>query len=371
MAKEMGLAAVFTGAGKDLEIRSYPLMAPAEGSARLELVRSGICGTDIHIADGRLAVPAPVIPGHEFLGRIDSMGEGEASDGLGQKLHTGDMALACVAQPCGTCFSCTRGNTASCLNFGVTYVRNPEEAPHFFGGYAEALFSPLSNLVRVPDGLDADAVAAFPCAGPTVIRACEYGRFPQGGELVVVQGTGAVGLFAIALAASAGSTVVAIGSGSNEARLRLARRMGAEHVLDYRATSAEERAEMIKSLAHDMGRGDGADLVVEASGSPSAFAEGLQYTRTLGTYLVPGQYSASGGIEIQPQMVTFKALNIVGSGQYTLADVHAYLRFLQEHPQMQSAFADIITHRYTVAEANKAISNARQGLSVKGVFVTC
>lgn len=364
-----GTAAVFTGPGAPLDIRQYPLLAPTGDAVRLRLACSGICGTDVHIAEGRLAIPPSFIPGHEFVGIIEALGETAGHDALGHPLQAGMPAIACVALPCGSCFMCRRGETASCLQFGVTFVHDPADAPHFFGGYATHLFSPAGNLVLIPPTLSLDAVAAFPCAGPTVIRACAYAGDLQPDELVVVQGTGPVGMFAIAWAASLGCTVVAIGSGANPARHSLAQRLGAQQVLDYRATTPEERQAVVCELARTLGRGDGADVVIEASGATTAVVEGMNLARTRGRYLVPGQYSASGGVEIQPQLITFKALTIVGSGQYTVADLAAYLDFLQAHPAVQQTFAECITHRYAVREANQALRDAQAGILVKGVFV--
>lgn len=364
----MGKAAVFVGPGRPMEIREYPVTEPAAGQVRLRLERSGICGTDVHIAQGRLAVPPPFVLGHEFVGRIEALGEGCAKDGLGNPISVGDTAIACVAIPCGKCFSCAAGETASCLSFGVTYVADPDKRPHFLGGYGGYLFSPVENLVRVPDGVSLDAAAAFPCAGPTVIRACEYGGRLSAGEFVAVQGTGPLGLFAIAYAARAGCRVVAIGSAKNPRRTELAWLLGAEDVWDYRATSVDERVEAVKALASDMERGDGADVVIEASGSPEALPEGLKLVRTRGRYIVPGQYSASGEVSIPPEMITFKAIRITGSGQYQLSDVGTYIEFLRRHPDLQDAFAGCVSHRYRVDQANEAIAAASSGEVIKGVF---
>lgn len=365
---DTGKAAVFVGPNRPMEIREYPVVHPAVRDVLLRLTWSGICGTDIHILEGRLPIPPRFIPGHEFIGRVLQVGSEASVDGLGTAIGEGDLALACVAMPCGTCFNCRQGETASCLNFGVTYVRAPEESPHFFGGYGEYLHHPAACLVKVPEGVGLDAAAAFPCAGPTSIRAFDLAGNLQPGEFVVVQGTGPVGLFAIAWASAHGCRVVAIGSGKNKARTDLARDLGAEIVLDYRQTPAEERLQMVRDLAKAMGHGDGADVVFEASGAPSAISEGMQLVRTLGRYIVPGQYSNSGGIEIQPQVITFKAIRIIGSGQYKLSDIATYLDFLRGRPDIQRRFAECITHRYSIAEANDACRTASAGACVKAVF---
>lgn len=367
MANESARAAVFVGAGNQLEIRQFPISKPNADMVRLRLKRSGICGTDTHILHGRLPVPPPFIPGHEFIGIIEALGPKAQNDGLGRPLRPGTLAIACVADPCGQCFSCRNDGAANCLNFGVTNFKNPDTAPHLFGGFAEVLYQPAKNLVNLPRGVDLDAVAAFSCAGPTVIQAFGRAGGVTAGELVVVQGTGPVGLFAIAYAAAAGCHVGAIGSAANPARMALARKLGAKKLWDYRG-NADERLNDVKAWAKRLKRGDGADTVIEASGTPAALPEGLGLTRTRGRYLVPGQYSLSGGTEIAPQMLTFKALSVFGSAQYTLADIRSYLNFLRRHPKLQPLLAACITDRWTVEDANLACAAAAEGKAVKAVF---
>lgn len=369
MSERTGKAAVFVKTDAPLEVREYPVGSPSAGGVLLKLAYSGICGTDIHIIEGRLPIPPVFIPGHEFIGIVEELATDVKTDGLGNPLAVGDRVIACVALPCGHCFSCRNGNNASCLNFGVSNIRDPKDAPHFFGGFADYLQQPASTCIRIPAEIDLAAAAALPCAGPTSIRAFATAGGLTQGELVVVQGTGPVGLFAIAWAARAGATVVAIGSGSSPERLKMAKDFGAVEVLDYRQMPTEKRLERIQALAQELGRGNGADVVFEASGSPTAIPEGMNLARTLGRYIVPGQYSVSGKVEIQPELITFKALKIIGSGQYKLTDIAEYLAFLRKNPDLQRVFAESITHRFPVSSANEAVACASQGKAIKAVFV--
>ena len=90
--------------------------------------------------------------------------------------------------------------------------------------------------------------------------------------------------------------------------------------------------------------------------------------RTLGRYIVPGQYSLSGPVAINPETITFKALTVVGSSQYALADIKAYLSFLKKHPRLHRPFADCITNKYCVEDAVRACAEASAGKAVKAVF---
>jgi L-iditol 2-dehydrogenase len=128
------------------------------------------------------------------------------------------------------------------------------------------------------------------------------------GDTVLVQGTGAVGLSAVALARLGGAaTVLAIGAPA--ARLGLARRMGADHVYDLDATTAEERLEQIRALTHQ----EGADVVLEAAGSPRAVEEGLTLARDGGRYVIAGHYTDAGTATVNVhQQINRKHLEIRG-----------------------------------------------------------
>ncbi len=114
--------------------------------------------------------------------------------------------------------------------------------------------------------------------------------------------------------------------------------------------------------------GLGVDLCVECSGAPAAVVQGMDILRNRGVYLVPGQYSASGGIEIQPQMITFKALHIIGSSQYSMCDVRTYLDFLASHTELHKKIEKLGT-KFKVSEINDAIAFAKSGKNVKTLLV--
>ncbi len=365
----MKKAAVFNSSSREFSVKEYPVIQPEAGQAGLTLIASGICGTDVHIHGGFLGMPdMPLIIGHEFVGTVAALGsDAECCDALGTALQIGDKAIACVAIPCGKCFNCLAGETASCLNFGVTYCQNAENAPHFFGGFAEYLFSPVKNLVRLPESVDPLAAVAFPCGGPTVIRACEYGGGLKAGEIVVIQGNGSLGLFALAWAKQHGCKVVVIGSSSNSERLKFTEELQADLFLDYRTTSTADAVAQVKALAAEAGRGDGADVVIETSGAVDAFAQGLELLRTRGRYFVPGQYSNRGPVAIEPQKITFRALQIIGSGQYTIKDIETYLKFLDSNKELQAIFSRMVS-TYCVGDVDQAMKDAHDGKTIKAAF---
>ncbi len=208
--------------------------------------------------------------------------------------------------------------------------------------------------------------AAFLCAGPTVERGLRYaGGIPVGSH-VVVQGGGPVGLYAVLRAKHAGAaSVTMIGSGSNPLRLELAKRYGADEVLDIRASSIEERRERVLARTG----GIGADMIFEGTGNPEAIPEGLALLRACGTYIWAGQYSDRGMIPLPTHLVTFNALRIIGSAQFSIDDRVRYFSFIEEVPAQWDNIRAAITDRYAITDANAAIARARSGASIKTLFV--
>lgn len=357
-------AAIFTGAGQPMEIREFPVTATPAGYGRSDLIASGVCGTDLHFYRGTLAVGTPSIIGHEFVGKLTDCDPAEAEQ---YGLAMGDNVIADIAVPCGECLLCKTGDDANCVNMGVTNGGSIEEAPYLWGGYAEVNYTPLSNLVKIPEGLDPTAVAVFACPGPTAMHAFRLGE--QAGldwaqiKVAVVQGAGPVGSYAAMYMKAMGvPTVYVIAKNVSPEREALLRKLGVDEVLDL-ATDAD----ITKKLQAENG-GLGVDLCYEASGAPNAFPQGMNILRNRGIYLVPGQYSNAGGIEIQPQLITFKAVRIIGSSQYSMIDVKDYLAFLEQNPALVPVIRDLAAC-YPVSEANKAFEDALAGKNVKTVLV--
>ena len=277
--------------------------------------------------------------------------------------------IADIAVPCGECLLCKSGDDANCVNMGLTNGGSIDVAPHLYGGYTEVNYTPLTNLVKIPEELDPTMTATFACPGPTAIHAFRLGE--QAGvkfgkdTVAVVQGLGPVGCFAVIYLKAMGvKKIYAITAGNNPTREALALKLGADEVLNLTALGTE--AVTAKLQAENGGLG--VDLCFEASGSPKAVPQGMDILRNRGVYLIPGQYSNSGGIEIQPQMITFKALHLIGSSQYSMSDVHAYLDFLCAHPETHDTILKLGTH-YKVADVNAAFVDAKSGNNVKTLLV--
>jgi threonine dehydrogenase-like Zn-dependent dehydrogenase len=355
-------AAVFNGPEQPFIIKEYELTAPLAGMAKMKLIASGICGTDIHIHRGKIPVPFPGIIGHEFVGAVEEI---SAADSAATGIKAGDRVIVDIACPCGECLLCKDGDDANCLNMGLTNGGDPETAPHFYGGYGEYNYSPIKNLIKIPDGVEAKAACVFACAGPTCLHA--FGLAKKAGVALektgtaVVQGMGPVGAFAVMYLATLGITNIIMVTGrANTEKTAAALKLGATQVFSLEETPIDDLTAQIKEISG----GPGADMVFEASGNPEAVPQGLGMLRNRGVYLIPGQYSNSGTVAIAPQMITFNALHIIGSSQYAVADVEAYLAFLQANPQLHGLVLSLASC-YRVADTNEAIEAVKAGKNIK------
>jgi L-iditol 2-dehydrogenase len=250
-----------------------------------------------------------------------------------------------------------------------TNDKSIDEPPYLYGGYTEVNYTPLTNLIKIPESVDPVVAATFACPGPTSIHACELAKRANVDfsrvNVAVVQGLGPVGTFALAYLKAMGiKRVYAVTGGRNEEREKAALALGADKVFSIKRDGTEE---ITRTLQSENG-GLGVDLCIEASGAPSAVPMGIDILRNRGIYLIPGQYSFSGGVEIQPQLITFKALQILGSSQYSFCDVRQYLEFLKDHPELCEKLKGLGTH-FKVSEINEAIAYAKSGKNVKTLLV--
>ena len=359
-------AAVFMGPKVPFEVREFDVTKTPSGYGRSELIASGVCGTDVHMHNGKLAVGFPSIIGHEFVGKlVDCNAEEAAKFGLA----VGDNVIADIAVPCGECLLCKSGDDANCVNMKVTNGGSIDEAPYLYGGYTEVNYTPLTNLIKIPAELDPAMTATFACPGPTAIHAfCladQAGVKVDGNTVAVVQGMGPVGCFAMLYLKAMGvKKLYNIVFETDRSKEALAKRVGADEVLNL---AYESEAEITAKLQAENG-GLGVDLCFEASGAPFAVRQGIDVLRNRGVYLVPGQYSNSGGVEIQPQLITFKALHIIGSSQYSMCDVRKYLEFLCEHTEVHDTIRALGT-KYSVSDVNLAFADAKARKNVKTLLV--
>ena len=275
----------------------------------LRTMLSEVCGTDVHLWHGRLSgVPYPIIPGHVTTGVLDHV-RGSLADVEGRPLREGDrLAFFDVHRTCGKCLACTAHRTPTRCSSRRVYGITDSATEGLFGGWAQKVYlEPGVVVARLPEGVSFESYIGGGCGLLTAVHIIERSRIGLG-DTVVVQGAGAVGMSAAALARKAGAGLVIV-IGAPKSRLELSKQMGADEVIDIDATSPEERLERVLSLTGRIG----ADVVIEAAGSPRAFEEGLLMARNGGAYVIAGHYTNTGDSRINAhEHINRKHLDIRG-----------------------------------------------------------
>jgi threonine dehydrogenase-like Zn-dependent dehydrogenase len=359
-------AAVLAGFERPLEIREYPQPAPGPGEALVAVEMAGICGTDVHLWLGQLPIPLPVILGHETAGRIEQLGAGLEKDWRGAPLRSGDRVTWASSIVCGECYYCRlKRQPTRCLSrkaYGISY--SADEAPHLRGGYAQKILLRAGTAIfRIPDELPTASVVGAGCALVTAIHGLE--RSPVAwGDTVVVQGSGPVGLAALAVSRQAGAARVVVIGGPPH-RLLLARRFGADAVIDIE--EIPDAAERRRLALAEIGP-HGADVVIECVGHPAAVNEGVELCRDGGAYLVLGQYANAGDISFNPHTITRKQLRMVGSWGFEPRHLDRALNLLVR-TGLKDLFAEEITHSFPLREAAAALEAVRAWRCGKAVLL--
>src|SRR5262249_21990794 len=195
-----------------------------------------------------------------------------------------------------------------------------------------------------------EAVIGAGCALITAIHGVERTGIDWQ-DIVVVQGAGPVGISALAVAKSAGASRVIV-LGAPKARLEMARRFGADHLINIdEIKTPEARIQAVRDLSN----GFGADVVLECVGHPSAVVEGMEMCRDGGKYLVLGHYCDAGPISWNPHVITRKQLQAFGSWSSEPRHLKAALELLRT-TQQQFPFAKMVSHRFPLAQANEALA---------------
>jgi L-iditol 2-dehydrogenase len=222
------------------------------------------------------------------------------------------------------------------------------------GAFAEFLVTPASNVIRVPDELDLEAAALtepLACTVHGVLRTAGV----RAGDNVVIAGPGPIGLLALQLAKVAGASVIMIGTNQDLERLRLAKELGSDHVINVQEVSN------IVVCVTDIFSGNGADVVVECSGAPAA-AKTLTDVASRGArFCQMGLYGKA--IPFDQDAVCYKELVVTGTNASVTP---AWTRALKLLSERKVDARRLISHRFGIADWDKAleIMKSKQGVKI-------
>lgn len=341
---------------QSIDIREFPAPDLAPGSALLRTERSEVCGTDVHLWHGRLAgVPYPIIPGHVSAGTLQAV-RGPLRGLDGSTLREGDrVAFFDVHRTCGRCRACTVHRTPTRCAARRVYGITDSADEGLFGGWSQAIYlEPSVGIARLPDAVTLDDYIGGGCGLLTAVHVLERAAL-RPGDTVLVQGTGAVGLSAIALARLCGASLV-LAIGAPASRLELARRMGADHVFDLTQSTPAERLDEVRALTHD----EGVDVVLEAAGAAPAIEEGLDLVRDGGRYVIAGHYTDVGDSAINAhRQINRKHLEIRGCWGSEPGHFLRALGFLERHAA-EVPWREIGTRTYPLTALDDALADAER-----------
>lgn len=287
-------AAVLRQTGGPLSIETISLAPPGPGDVLVRIRAAGLCHTDLEAIEGQLAVPLPAVLGHEAAGEIAALG----SDVTG--LACGDHVVLSWNPHCGSCFYCEQGQPILCARYlgNASLGFHFDGAPRLFcdaapvhqlmylGAFAEYCVLPAQCAVRIPSALPFDQAALIGCGVMTGVGAATRIAGLRWGAAAMVIGCGAVGLSAVQGCRLAGARRI-LAVDPNPARRALAARLGAtETVGPAEAVAAAQAAT----------EGRGADVVIEAAGTPAAFALSVEAVRPGGQVVWLGKTAVGAAV---------------------------------------------------------------------------
>jgi len=275
-------ALVFRGPNQ-IGIEEVSVPKPGPGEAVIRVTLTTICGTDLHILKGEYPVKPGLIIGHEPVGVIHELGVGVTGYAVGERVLVGAIT------PCGQCNYCLSGEWSQCggplggWKFGNTID----------GAQAEYLLVPSaqSNLAKIPDDLRDEQVVLLADIASTGISAAESANL-RIGDTVAIFAQGPIGLCASAGAKLKGAGLI-IAVESDPVRSEMAKRMGADLVLDHTKTD-------VVAEIRQLTRGSGVDVAIEALGAQATFESALRVLRAGGTLSSLGVYSGKLSIPLEP-----------------------------------------------------------------------
>jgi threonine 3-dehydrogenase len=337
------LALVKTAPGPGLELRDVPEPPMGIDDVRIRVLKTGICGTDLHIESwdpwAQRSIEPPLIVGHEFVGEVVEIGSNV------HDLAIGDVVSGEGHVVCGRCRHCRAGRWHLCANsIGLGVGRD--------GAFAEQVVLPVANVWHHWPGIDCEVQAIFDPFGNAVHTAL---AFPVLGEDVLVVGAGPIGLMATAVARHAGARYIVV-SEPNAYRREIATRMGATLAVDPRERS-------LGDVQSELGMVEGFDVVLEMSGNSGALREALANMAHGAGMAILG--IPTEDVPIDLSQVIFKQLRLRGIyGREMFETWYKMSVMLQSGLDIGPA----ITHRFSFRDHEAAFAAARSGESGKVIM---
>lgn len=264
----------------DLRYEEVPQPSPAWGEVKVRIAFCGVCGSDIPRVFVKGTYRFPTIPGHEFAGVVEELGEGVT------RFQVGDPVAVFPLLWCGRCAACEQGKYVMCHDYDYLGSRSD-------GGFAEYVIAPERNLLKVPPGVSLEEASMTEPAA-VALHAVRCGGGTGIGESVAIFGAGPIGVMAAQWVRTLGTSQVILFDIIPE-KLALAHDLGFEHVFDSRM---EDPLSVLNHLTGNRG----VDLAIEAAGCPPTTLQALAAAARGGRVVLLG--NPSGDVTLPMELIS-------------------------------------------------------------------
>ena len=360
------MAAVCRELNKPIVVESIAVDAPKRGEVTVKLAACGVCHSDLSAINGTIALPLPLVLGHEGAGVVEAVGEGV------RDLTTGDHVVFSFVYMCGKCRFCVAGRPVLCLEQGKALTTPLEGTPrtHDMGGMPLNIFSgcgamaeyatvSAENLIKIDAKIPLDCAALVGCGVTTGVGAVFNTAKVEPGASVAVFGCGGVGLSVIQGAGIAGAgRIIAIDT--LEPKLAMAKKFGATDTILFKDDPVKE----LKKLT-----GGGPDYAFECVGSGELAATAYRAIRRGGLAVVVGVAKPSESTSVRTMTLPFEEKTLTGSYFGSCVPRVDFPRMLSLYLAGRLKLEELITRRYSIAEAPQAFADLQAGKNARGVIV--
>src|SRR5436190_21276574 len=359
-------AAICRTHNQAITVEEISVDPPKRGEVTVRLAACGVCHSDLSAITGTIALPLPLVLGHEGAGVVEDVGEG-VSD-----LAKGDHVVFSFIYMCGKCRFCVSGRPVLCLEQGKALTTPLEGSPRvhdrsgaplniFSGCGAMAEYATVSaeNLIKVDPKIPFECAALVGCGVTTGVGAVFNTAKVQPGSSVAVFGCGGVGLSVIQGARIAGAEKI-IAIDTLEAKLAMAKQFGATDVL----MGTEDPTKALKKLT-----GGGPDYAFECVGSGELAATAYRAIRRGGLAVVVGVAKPTDSTSLPTMTLPFEEKTLTGSYFGSCVPRVDFPRMLGLYLKGELKLDELITKRYGIAEAPQAVADLESGRNARGVSV--
>jgi S-(hydroxymethyl)glutathione dehydrogenase/alcohol dehydrogenase len=351
---------------KPVVVEEIGVEPPRRGEVTVKLAACGVCHSDLSATNGTLAMQLPLILGHEAAGEVVEVGADVHA------LKEGDHVVSSFIYMCGECRFCVSGRPVLCIEQGRAVTTLPDgtlrtrdasgQPLNIFSGcgvMAEYATMHIDNLVKIDAAIPLDRAALVGCAVTTGVGAAINTAHVAPGSSVAVFGCGGVGLNVIQGARIAGAQRI-IAIDTLEAKLEMARRFGATDVLLYK----EDPTKALKKLT-----AGGPDYAFECVGNGELAAAAYRAIRRGGLAVVVGVAKPGDTTAVRTMTLPFEEKTLTGSYFGSCVPRIDFPRMLALYMGGRLKLDELITRRYSIAEAPQAFADLESGRNARGVIV--